>query len=173
MKIQTLLLLIFILLTGCVSIDRRVLKETADPNSIALISGKFSNQAMYRSTGEFIAIDNLAQLLSVPSHHSNEVTISFDKNTGLVLQFSDTNETKIVTFKEGMKLSSDGKFELPSSTHCSFSGGTLGCQGKSITLFVNKYGNLVTIQSGGGGGLFGPFPIGVYAKHIAIFRRLN
>lgn len=174
MKTQILFLSIIILIfSGCVSIDSRAWNETADQISTYTISGNFSNQASYKSTGNFIAVDNLAKLLSMQSEKRSVVNISLDENIGLTFKFSDCDETKVYKFTDGLVIDSDGEIHLPSNSICGMKDGTLGCQEKNITLFINKQGNLVTIQSGGGAGLFGPFPIGIYAKHVAIFNRLN
>jgi hypothetical protein len=166
-------LFLLIVLAGCVSVDSRVWDESVDREATVTVSTKFSNHASYRSTGEFLAIDNLAELLNVPALDAETVLVSLQKEGGLTLTFfkgATATASKTYRTQDGLSVASDGKIELPKNSSFVGGGGAIGYQSKTVTLFVNKQGDLVTIQSGGGAGTVGIIiPIGIYAKHLAIF----
>jgi len=168
--------LLLCVLGGCVFIDSRSWKEIIDQNATVSLSGRFSNLASYRSTGIFPEKNNLAELLGLPDRTSKLVDASFSKDTGLTLSFS--NFTKIYGFAEGLTITNEGRIQLPASSGCEGDNYSIGCHRKNVIIFVNTQGDLVTIQSGIGGGFAIilipiPIPIGFYFKNIAIFPRLN
>jgi hypothetical protein len=71
-----------------------------------------------------------------------------------------------------LKINDEGKIELFTDSDC---GGRdspgFGCMSETVTLFINPEGDLVTVQSGGGAGVLGILPFGVYGKLVAIFPR--
>lgn len=174
-QIYCVLSLLVIVLTGCVSVDSRVWNETVDPEATATISTKFSNHATYRSTGEFLAVDNLAELLKIPATDADSVFVSLQKDGTLTLTFfkgETVSASKTYSTREGMSIDSEGRIKLPKDSAFVGGDGAIGYQSKTVTLFINKQGDLATIQSGGGAGTVAiVVPIGIYARHLAIFPR--
>lgn len=172
MKVRHIVVYICLLsLTACVSIDSRSWSEIVDSEASKSISGKFKNSAKYISTGQFVAVGNIAELLGGWSKDSEYASIKMMAD-GLVVRFS--NSTESIKYKtDKIVIEEDGKIQLPSTGECGVSDGLIGCDKHKIKLFININGDLVSIQSGGGSGLFGPFPIGVYARQIAIFESVQ
>lgn len=168
------LVFISLFFSGCISVDSRVWDESVDREATAALSGKFSNRASYRSTGEFIAVDNLAELLNGPARGVDAVFASLEKGE-LTLTFLTADKSagaRVYRPQDGLLIDSEGRIQLPTKSSSAVGGGVIGYQSKAVTLFINKQGDLVTIQSGGGGGTIGLIiPIGIYAKHLAIFPR--
>lgn len=169
-----ILVSVLLFVAGCVSVDSRVWKEAIDKEATLKISGEFSNSASYFSTGEFLARNNLADLLNVPAKNAGRVRISFEPNGSLKMTwFSGDKEIASRTYERefGLAIAPDGAIDLPSKGHWASGEGAVGYQTLSVRLFVNGSGDLATIQSGGGAGLLGPIPLGIYAKHLAVFSR--
>jgi len=165
---------IAVVLASCVSIDSRVSSEPIDKSATRSISGEFSNHASYRSTGEFLARDNLADLLNVPARNADLVRIALDSSGTLNMTWfvgAEEKASRSYSRELGLVFEADGSIELPSKGAFVSGEGAAGYQSLSVRLFINVNGDLATIQTGGGGGLFGPIPIGIYAKHLAIFPR--
>lgn len=163
-----------LVISACVSIDRRVAREPIDRVATAHLSGNFLNTASYRSTGEFLAIDNLAELLNVPATHAEYVRIAGDPSESITLTwYSEGKEwvSREYSKEFGLKIAGDGLVDLPTKGRWSSGGGVVGYESRSVRLFINANGDLATVQTGGGGGVFGPFPIGMYARHLAIFSK--
>ena len=159
---------------ACVSIDNRVSTEPIDRAATQRISGDFSNRASYRSTGEFLARDNLADLLGVPAKTADRVRISGDPNEALTITWYLRDEEKasrLFSKEFGLAIAADGLIDLQSEGKWGSGEGAFGYETHSVRIFINSNGDLATVQLGGGGGLFGPFPVGVYARHLAIFPR--
>jgi hypothetical protein len=161
-------------LPSCVSIDSRASSEPIDKSATGSMSGEFSNHASYRSTGEFLARDNLADLLNVPARNAERVRIALDRTGTLSMTWlvgTEEKASRSYSRELGLIFAADGSIELPSKGSFVSGEGAAGYQSLNVRLFVNASGDLATIQSGGGGGLLGPIPMGIYAKHLAIFPR--
>jgi hypothetical protein len=166
--------LVFLLFFGCVSVDSRVWDESVDREATVALAGKFSNRASYRSTGEFIARDNLAELLDVPARGADAVFVSLEKGdlTMTFVKADKSAASRVYRPQDGLLIDSEGRIQLPTKSSGAVGDGVIGYQSMTVTLFINKQGDLVTIQSGAGGGTIGIIiPIGIYAKHMAIFPR--
>lgn len=170
-------LLPLIVFAGCVSIDSRIWKETVDQEATALISAKFSNRASYRSTGEFIAANRLTDLLIAnpgrDADNVDSVFLSFQKDGKLTFTFlrgEIVYSTRTFTTQEGLSIDSDGRINFPKVSSFAGGDGAIGYQSKTVSLFINKQGDLATLQSGGGAGTIAfVIPFGIYARHLAIF----
>lgn len=163
-----------LVISACVSIDSRISREPIDMVATAHLSGSFLNTASYRSTGEFLAVNNLAELLNIPATQAEYVRITGDPSESVTLSW--LSEGKELASREyskefGLMVARDGLIDLPSKGNWSSGGGAVGYERRSVRLFINANGDLAAVQSGGGGGFFGPFPIGIYAQHLAIFPR--
>lgn len=158
-----------LLLSGCVSIDSRSWKETIDIKATSNLANRYSIRASYWSKGEFVAEDNLADLLGVVASESESVLVKFVAEKGLVFEFDVNKYTKTYYLGKRLKIDNSGKYKVSIESGCGSSEGAIACGGGSLSFFVNTHGDLVVIKSGGGGGLYGLFPIGIYAKHVSIF----
>jgi hypothetical protein len=154
------------------SIDRRSWNEEIDVEKTQALSGHFANNAQYKSEGEFIAIGNFARLLKADSVDAERVYLSLNED-GLLIRFSGSGEESTVNYADGLTFRKDGSILLPVRKGIATGEGAIGYEKHSIRLFVNRHGDLVTIQSGGGAGLYGPFPIGLVARHVAIFSAVD
>lgn len=162
---------------GCVSIDSRALSETVDKAATRKMAGEFSNLASYFSSGEFVGRNNLAELLRVfPAKNAGRVRVSVMPDDSLRLTwYSGDREVATRTYdaKSGLKIAQDGAFEIQVDGKWASGEGAAGYQSLYARLFLNSKGELCAVQSGGGGGLVGPFPIGIYARHLSVFARLQ
>lgn len=173
------ILTLLLSLSGCVAIDSRAEKEPVDKEASQNISGKFQNSASYRSeTMGFVGAASFTDLLDIYlEQKADSFLLSFTKTDGLTVEFN-ADEKKIYekTFgpMDGFKFNANGKIELKSTGGC---GGHdspgFGCMSKTVTLFLNPDGDLVTVQSGGGAGVLGILPFGVYGKLVAVYSRLK
>lgn len=162
---------------GCVSIDPRALHEQIRPDSATSIVGTFKNRASYGSGREFVPRDTLSFALGVHHIKPISVTVSRPSESELRFEFQNDDESKFAktyTTATGLTVKANGQFDVPVPVGC---GGHdspgFGCGAKTLTLFINPYGNLAAIESGGGAGLIGFIPIAVYAKHLALFSRIR
>jgi len=164
-------------LTGCIAVDSRARDESISIEATANLSGRFYNFASYRSErAGFMAVYKLSDFLQIyPGHGAHSVDVGF-KNSELTFQFVDDFgkplNSKTYRVGDGLGFTTDGKIELLTTSGC---GGRdtpgFGCGSITKILFVNSQGQLVAVQSGGGAGLLGIFPFGVYAELISIFDR--
>ena len=161
------------LFSGCVSIDKRDEEETIDRAATANFSATFSNQANYKSNADGPVIDNLANLLFIPASQSASAQVSFNRSTGLKIDFADAKQSKIIPLGDKLKLNNNGVIELSAESHCTAKKGVLGCDRKQIALFINTKGELVTIHTDTVGGLFIVMPYAHYKKNVAIFPQLK
>ena len=176
MKATSLLVLCGLFAAGCVSVDSRAFKEVVAKEATAAVNAEFSNWASYRSKGEFLASDTLSGALGVHVEGANSVHVSRPTPETLALRFSKdgTDERAARTYRlnEGLSITQEGKFELTSKVACGGRDSPLiGCGSKTVTLFVNSEGDLVAVESGGGGGVIGVIPFAMYAKLVAVYSR--
>lgn len=176
MKATSLLLPCCVLVAGCVSVDSRAFREVVAREVTAAVNTEFSNWASYRSKGEFLASDTLSGALGMHVEGANTVHVSRPTPETLTFRFSKdgTDERAVRTYRlnEGLAITREGKFELTSKTAC---GGrdspVIGCGSRTVTLFVNTEGDLVAVESGGGGGVIGVVPFAMYTKLVAVYSR--
>lgn len=165
---------ILLILPACVSVDSRVWSEAIDGDATRRISGDFANRASYRSTGEFVARDNLAWLFGVAAQDADRVRVSGDPGVALTFTWyvgDEAKATRVFTRESGLAVADDGAIDLPGKGQWSGGDGAYGYQSLDVRIFINTHGDLATVQSSGGGGFIGPLPIGVYARHLAFFPR--
>jgi hypothetical protein len=149
----------------------------------ARISDRFSTRALYVSRRMGVAAaSNFAELIDLrllddvnKAGRADTVFVSYRESEGLTIRFeANTKEllSKVYRHEEGLRITADGKIELPSSGGCgSGDGPGLGCLSRTVTLFINSDGDLAAVQSSRGGGLVTIIPFGVYSDLIAIFPR--
>ncbi len=170
-------LLVALPLTGCVSIDSRAIREEADREATKSLRAAFLNRADYRSKGELVAHETLAEALGLPARSAAWVYVWRISDSEVLVRFVTGSEVVHERrYRAGVDLSvgSDQRLELSKPTVC---GGRdspgFGCGGGSVSLFVNRNGELAAVESGGGAGVIGIFPIAIYAKHLATFTRVQ
>jgi hypothetical protein len=167
-------------LCGCVAIDSRASQEPLDKNATQNISGHFQNYSSYHSEKMgFVGSAKFSDLLEIygEQNKADSFVITYSENEGLTVQFKEDGRnifTKKLSPADGLKLNSEGKFEFHTPGGCSGDeSGLFGCSSKTVTLFLNPDGDLVTVDSGGGAGMLGILPIGIYGKLVAIFPRMH
>jgi len=173
-RVSAALMLSAGLLQGCVSVDGRIYSEAVSADGVSAITGRFANRAHYRTTGEFLAEDNLAELMDADGKEADTATLELDRSAGLKVVFEKDGFAvfrKFYFFSDGLRITDDGKLEFPSVRGCDGGGGAVGCISRQLTLFVNKSGDLVALRAGTAGGVYGPFPIGIYTHHMSVFAR--
>jgi hypothetical protein len=162
-------------LAGCVAVDGRSWKEPVAKSGAAGMSGRFAVRAAYISERMGMqALNRLDRVLQRrPAEGADVAVLSFRENEGLSVRFERGGvhyHTVDYRFDAGLKITDDGKLELPGSAGC---GGQdtpgVGCASSTITLFRNPSGDLVAVQSTGAAGILGIFPIGVYGRMVSIF----
>ena len=161
-------------LTACVSVDQRASTEVVDRERARTLSGEFTNGASYRTRGEFIAVGNLAELFHVPASGADRVRITRDAADTLRLTwFQGPREWETITFaRDKLHFPEDGSIEIPAETRSSFKEGAGGYTTTTLRLFVTTKGDLATIQTNSSVGVIGIVPVGLHAKHLALFARL-
>ena len=168
---------LLLMVVGCVSIDPRASREAIDSIATREISGEFSNIASYYSSGEFIADDNLCgMVIGYPAREASRVRLSIGNDGALIIEcVSQNREADTLTFdpEDGFIYDTNGAISLKKSRGFVGEDGGFGYETNKIRMFINSSGDLAVVRSGGGGGFFGPFPIGVYAKHLSVFPRIK
>jgi len=161
--------------TGCVSIDSRIDNEAVDRVASLHMSGTFSNRSNRRSTDGDVT--SLARLLfgieSGGPADAEAVSISLDQDRLSVDFIKQNAKTYSKIYKrQDLSISEDGKIELPTDRAFGGDAALIGYRTRTVTLFVNREGDLVAVHSGGGAGTLAiVLPIVVYGKHMAIFPR--
>lgn len=162
-------------LGGCVSIDRRIDDEAVDRVASQQMSGKFSNRSNRRSTDGNVT--TLARLLfgieSGGPADAETVSISLNQDH-LSVDFIKEKATAYskVYERQDLAIGEDGKIELPTDRAFGGDAALIGFRTETVTLFVNREGDLVAVRAGGGAGTLAiVFPIVVYGRHMAIFPR--
>jgi len=163
------------LLAGCVSIDRRIDDESVDRVATLQLSGAFSNRSNLRSTDGNVT--TLARLLfgieSGGPADAETVSISLNQDHLSVDFIKEKAKTYSKVYKRpDLSISEDGKIELPTDRAFGADAALIGYQTRTVTLFVNRQGDLVAVHAGVGVGTLAiVFPIAGYGRHMAIFPR--
>jgi hypothetical protein len=163
------------LLTGCVSIDRRIDDEAVDRLASLHMSGTFFNRSNRRSTDGDVT--TLARLLfgieSGGPADAETVSISLDEDRLSVDFINQKANTYSKVYKrQDLSIGEDGKIELPTDRAFGGDAALIGYRTRTVTLFVNREGDLVAVHAGGGAGTLAiVLPIVVYGRHMAIFPR--
>ena len=167
-------------LMGCVAIDSRAWKEPIAMDAPQSITGRYSNKANYKSSK--MGFTGSSHFSHLTGYHNNSLPDSF------LLRVTDSNEITVEYFLESLKLGQQTfnndrgltihrnySIDLFSYSTCGGGGESLqlGCMSKTVKLFVNPEGNLVTVQSGGGAGLVTILPFAIYGKLVAIYPRIE
>lgn len=168
---------LYLPLAGCVAVDSRAWKEPVDKQATKNITGRYLNHASYRSEkmGLFGAATFLELINYYPSPTPDIVVLSFSESNGLTIGLDDGSrkvDLKTYGSADGLKIDSDGKLRLFSESSCGLihSGKFYpGCDSKTVTLFVNPDGDLVTVQSWGSGGVNSFIPGYEHVELVAIF----
>jgi len=163
------LVLLSVLASGCVSIDKRAWNESVSAGFTLNVSDRFLVRSPYDS-------QNLAEVLDLSNARLTEtVSVSFDKQKGLVLRF-EVDETEVLsktyTREDGLETTSDGKIQLRKTTDCGTGDApAIGCVTSTTTLFVNPDRDLIIVKSIYGAGLYTIIPLGGYSESFAKFPR--
>lgn len=176
MRISALLVLsCTLIVSACVSIDTRSLRERPEEGAKDSIVGTFSNLAQYQSKGEFTAHATLAAALDAQAPGADTVVVSRPTPKALKLEFKQAQETrKEVTYTVGsnLRVSRDGRYQIEIPDNCAgHDSPRFSCGSKTVMLFINEKGQLAAIEKGGGTGALGIIPFFVYARTLAIFAR--
>ena len=170
---KTSALLSLVVLSACVSVDSRAFKEVPAPGSNGNLRGAYWNVAFYRSKGELLGHETIAEAMHIPAAKADTAYIWRVSQELLVVRF--TKDGVVVAerkykFNEGFKVDNSGRIEIGNPTEC---GGHdspgFGCGWGTVTIFENAAGELAAVQSGGGAGLLGVIPFAIYAKHLSLF----
>lgn len=160
---------------GCVALDRQTFTEQVDRAATQAFSITFVSRAIYRSKGELLGSEDLAQALGVQAVGAEKVVVSFSPQEGLSLQFlsgATVSAVKKFTAAQGVRLSDEGKIVVPAIYQC---GGHdspgWGCWSRAATLYLNTAGQLVCIESGGALGTVGLLPVAMYTQLMSIYAR--
>jgi hypothetical protein len=165
-------------LDACVSIDPRAYKQVPAASDPGNMRAAYWNHATYRSRGEFIGAETLADALQLNprSGASDADTVYVWRKTPELLSIRFVKDGTVVAERqyklgEGFKVNDKGELELVIPTNCGGGEGSLGpgCAWHTVTLFVKADGMLAAIQSGGGAGVILVVPIGLYARHLSLF----
>ena len=181
MKSRSLLVTICLLLTvavaACVSIDSRALREEVDVPATKNVRAAFLNVADYRSRGELLASASIAEALGLPAKDAAWAYVWRVSEKEVLVRFVTAGKTiHEHSYHEGidLRIMDDQRIVLAKPTVC---GGRdspgFGCGGGSVALFINPSGQLAAVETGGGAGVLGIIPIAIYAKHLAVFRRID
>ncbi len=96
------------------------------------------------------------------------MAVSFNERTGLALEFLENGKViaaRTYGMSNGIILSADGTIELPKAADFVGGEGVVGYQSRTTRLFINTNGELVSLQSGGGGGTAAlVIPVGIYVE---------
>ena len=164
-------------LSACVSIDSRALREEVDAVATKDLRAAFSNVSFYRSQGELMASDSIAEALDAPARGADQAYIWRLSDKAVLVRFITEGKTVYErVYREGVDLKTlpDQRMVLSKKTEC---GGHdspgFACGGGTATLFVDSNGALAIVESSGAAGALGFIPLVIYAKHLALFGRVQ
>ena len=172
---QAVALLLMTGLSACVSIDSRAFKEAPAAGATGNIRAAYWNNATYRSSGELIGHATIAEAMHIPAASADTAYVWRASPDLLIVRFTKdgvfVGERKY-KLNDGFRVDNAGRIEISNPTEC---GGHdspgFGCGWGTVTIFENASGQLAAVQSGGGAGVLGIFPIAIYAKHLSLFNR--
>lgn len=163
------------LLSGCVSVDSRALKEVPAAGSTGDIRAAYWNIASYRSQGQLSGHVTLADAMHIRAPKADTAYIWRVSPELLVVRFTSNGDIvaeRKYKLNDGFRVDKAGRIEIGNPTEC---GGRdspgFGCGWGTVTIFENASGELAAVQSGGGAGMLGVIPMGVYANHLSLFIR--
>ncbi len=164
-------------LSACVSIDSRALREELDVAATKDLHAAFWNVSFYRSQGEFLASDSVAEALNAPARSADQVYIWLLTDKAVLVRFVTEGKTvheRVYREDVDLKTLPDQRLVLSKKTEC---GGHdspgFACGGGTATLFVNSNGALAIVESSAAAGMLGLIPVAIYAKHLALFGRVQ
>ena len=170
----TLGLAFSIAITGCVAVDSRASHEPIDVVATRALHGQFNCYPYYRSHSiGFVGPPNIPSILG--GYQCGTVTLDVDPGHSLKVSYQGSDATsasRIFTAASGLSMTKEGQYMLSRNTECG-GGMAVGCSKQTFLLWLNPEGDLVCVQTGGGGGLFLVVPVGVYGKMMAIFSRIR
>ena len=158
---------------GCVLIDTRVKDEAITPLGASPFSGRYLCGASYTSHEMgLMGPSKLSDTLGGPACES--AALSYDVNAGLTVSFEKGGETlarRTIDRRTGLSVSEAGGLVIGSG---SCGGGLgLGCYKTNLRLYVNRSGDLVIVQSGGGAGMLLLLPFAAYGRMMGVFPQLK
>ena len=172
---QAVALLLMTALGACVSIDLRALNEAPASGANGDIRAAYWNKATYRSSGELVGHATIAEAMHIPAADADTAYIWRVSPDLLIVRFTKDGVTvaeRKYKLNDGFRVDNAGRIEISNPTEC---GGRdspgFGCGWGAVTVFENASGELAAVQSGGGAGVLGIFPIAIYAKHLSLFNR--
>lgn len=164
-------IVIAVMLAGCIAIDSGVKSEQPVADSAAMVSGTFSCTASYTSRKAGLLGPSIETIFDGPQCDTITLAPSGDDALDAMLEKDGSViHTTSLTKKDG--LSRDTDAFLFRVRMCGSEELQIGCILYTFTLFANQQGDLVLIQSGGGGGLLAIFPVFVYGKLMSVFPRV-
>lgn len=165
--------------TGCVAVDSRVGKEEVRRvDSVDAFSGVYKNKPIYVSErAGFVGVPDFATVVGAHYTKADSFRIRGLKAEGLSVELIlDGNivQEKTLLFDEGLALTGEGILKLPKETAAgSHDSPVIGVASRQISVFLNSDDNLVAVNSGGGAGFIGIFPMALYGKLMSIFPRME
>lgn len=162
-----------VVLSGCIAVDSEVSSQQAADGGLSLIEGRFSCDATYVSKeAGLLGPGQLGHVFDGPQ--CDAATLSLSNGGSLEVTFEKDGsvlESRNVTSKDG--LSHDANSFFLTLGACGIEELQMGCARHTFTIFANQDGDLVIIQSGGGGGIVTVLPAMVYGKLMGIFSRVQ
>ncbi len=173
--LRAILCSILLFQAGCVTSDSHISEQLENKRGSYELNGTFVNSPVYQTESfGFIGTRDFGFALGVYVD-ADIIRLSLTRGSSLYVAL-EKDEKKVFEktyYKDdGLKFNNDGIVTLPSQRN----GGSgdspgIGYSSHQFNLFINKKGNLVLIQSGGGGGLVGVIPFAVYGSLMSIFPR--
>ncbi len=172
---QAVALLLMTVISACVSIDSRVFKEAPESGATGDLRAAYWNKATYRSSGELIGKATIAEAMNIPAANADTAYLWRASPDLLIARFTKYGvivAERTYKLNDGFRVDNAGRIAISNPTEC---GGHdspgFGCGWGTVTIFENISGELAVVQSGGGAGVLGIFPIAIYAKHLSLFDR--
>ena len=147
-------------------------------DSAAAFSGVYGNKPVYRSErAGFVGVPDFTSVVGVRCGKVDSFRIRALEGRGVSVELmlaGNIVHEKTFLFDEGLVLTSEGILELPRTTEAGwFDTPVIGVASRRFSLFLNGNGDLVLVNSGGGAGLIGIVPMGVYGRLMSVFPRIE
>ena len=166
-------------ITGCVAVDSRVGKEEVRRvDSVDAFCGVYGNTPTYLSErAGFVGVSDFASVVGAHYTKADSFRIRAIESKGLAVELMRDGRIsyeKMLLFDDGLVLTEQGILKLPKETESgSHDSPVIGVASRQLTIFLNGDDNLVLVNSGGGAGFVGIFPIALYGKLMSIFPRVE
>jgi len=174
-------ILIVLFLSGCASYsDRKISTTTAKSSILDGQASYYCNNAIYvTNEGVYEGKKQLSAALDFwNSFKISAVKITKLSKEDFLIEYLESDKGMVgsrqYTNGADFHIDGEGVIEIKISSSCR--GGDspgLGCQWSSVKLFGDQSENLAVIQSDGGAGILGVFPVAVSGKYLSVFPRIT